>query len=162
MNQLRESLNQPGEVLKLRGAFQLALKDLDGKIIQQQLVDNTVVLVGRAWVLKQLESTDNVASQVISHMAIGSGTVAPVTGNTALGNEVTRKAVSSVNAGNTSANPPNIQYECSFASNEANTTIGEVGVFNSSAVGTLFARATIASFVKATSNTFALSYIISA
>jgi hypothetical protein len=159
---LRNSLNQPGDVLLLRGAFQMVLKDLNGSVLQKQLVDNLVVTAGRAWVLKQLESTDNVASQVISHMAIGSGTIAPVTGNTGLGNEVTRKAISSINAGNTTANPPNIQFECSFASNEGNTTIGEVGMFNSSAVGTMFARATIASFVKATSNTFALSYIISA
>ncbi len=134
--QLREALNQPGDVLMLRGAFQWALKDPAGRIVKKGISDNTVVTAGRSWVLKQLESTDNVASQVISHMAIGSGTVAPTTANTGLGNEVTRKAVSSINTANIAANPPNIQFECSFASNEANTTIGEVGMFNSSSVGT--------------------------
>ena len=158
--QLREALNQPGEVLMLRGAFQYALRDLNGNLIKKGITENTVALVGRAWVLKKLESTDS-TTQVISHMGIGSGLVAPTTANTGLGAEVTRKAVSSIDTSNLTANPPNIQFECSFASNEANTTIGEAAMFNSSAVGTMFARATIASFVKATSNTFALSYIIS-
>lgn len=155
-----EQVNNPADVILLRGAFQIALLDPEGREIKRLIGTNTVVTAGRAWVLKQLESTDN-TTQVISNMAIGSGTIAPVTGNTALGNEVTRLAVSSFDTSQTTANPPSWTAQCTYATNMANTTLGEVGLFNSNAAGTMLARATFASFVKATSNTLGISYTIS-
>ncbi len=94
-------------------------------------------------------------------MAIGSGTIAPTTANTALGNEVTRKAIGTFATANLAANPPSFDSITSFATNEANTTLGEVGLFNSNSGGTMLARATFASFVKATSNTLSITYTIS-
>lgn len=149
------------DVIQLRGALRIALCDPTGKIIKEQLINNTVVTTGRVFVLKQLESTDIATARTISHLAIGSGLVAPSTANTALGNEVTRGAISSFDTTNLTANPPSWQAQISFATNEANTTLGEAGLFNSSAAGTMLARATFASFVKATSNTLAISYTIS-
>lgn len=149
------------DVIKLRGALQILLLDPDGKIMEKRLIENTVVTAGRAFVLKQLESTDIDTNRTISHMAIGSGLVAPVTGNTGLGNEVTRKSIASFDTAQLTANPPSWTAQQTFATNEGNTTLGEVGLFNSSAAGTMLARATFASFVKATSNTLAISYTIS-
>lgn len=151
---------QIGDVLMLRGSIQVALCDLEGKILRSQIINNTVVTVGRAWVLKQLESTDHVTSQNISHMGIGSDTTAPATSQTALGLSVTRKAISSFDTTNLTANPPNWQAQIQFATNEGNTTLAEVGIFNSNAGGTMLARATFASFVKATSNVLNISYNI--
>lgn len=149
------------EPLKLRGAFQLMLCDLEGKVLERQVL-NTVVTAGRAWVLKQLQSVNHVTQQNISHIAIGSGLVAPVTGDTALGNEVTRLAISSFDTTNLTANPPSWQAQVSFATSDANTTLSEVALLNSNAAGTMLCRATFASFVKATSNTLQISYTISA
>ena len=147
--------------IQLRGALRIALRDPDGKILEERLVKNTVVTAGRAWVLGQLETVNQVTSQSISYMAIGSGTIAPVTSNTALGNEVTRKAIGTFVTTNLTANPPSFDSVTSYATNEANTTLGEVGLFNSNASGTMLARATFASFVKATSNTLSITYTIS-
>jgi len=148
--------------IRLRGALRIALKDPDGKILEERIINNLIVLGGRSWVLGQLETTNQATAQSISYMGIGSGTIAPVTGNTGLGNEVTRKAIASFDTILLSANPPSWTAQCTFATNEANTTLGEVAMFNSSAVGTMLNRATFASFVKATSNTLAISFTISA
>lgn len=151
--------NNVGDVLLLRGSLQVALCDAaDGRVIRSQIINNTVVTAGRAWVLKQLQSVNHVTSQNISHMAIGSDTTAPVTGQTALGLEVTRKAISSFDTTNLTANPPNWQAQIQFATNEGNTTLAEVALLNSNAGGTMLARATFASFVKATSNVLNISY----
>ncbi len=148
-------------VLELRGCYQIALCDLKGNVIKQQLIENTVVTTGRAWALKQLQSVNHVTSENLSHIAVGSGLVAPASGDTALGNEVTRKAITSFVTTGLTASPPTWQAQAVIASNEANTTLGEIGMFQSSAAGTLFSRATFASFVKATSNIVNISYNVS-
>lgn len=147
--------------IRLRGALRLALKNPDGKILEERIINNLIVLGGRSWVLGQLETTNQVTSQTIKYMGVGSGLVAPVTGNTGLGLEVTRLAIASFDTTQLTANPPSWTAQCTFATSDANTTLGEVALFNSSAVGTMLNRATFASFVKATSNTLAISFTIS-
>jgi hypothetical protein len=151
---------QIGDVLLLRGSVQIALCDLQGNILRSQIINNTVVTVGRVFVLKQLQTVNHVTSHNFSHIGIGSDDTAPATSQTALGLEVTRKAISSFDTTNLTANPPNWQAQVQFATNEGNTTLKEVAILNSSAGGTMLARATFASFVKATSNVLNFSYNI--
>lgn len=139
----------------------MVLGDPDGKKIKEWLFENLLVTVGRAWVLGQLESVNIVTSQTISYLAIGSGTNAPTTGDNGLNNEVTRIAIATFATSGLTNNPPSWQAQVSFATSQANTTLAEVGLFNSSAGGTMLAHATYASFVKATSNTLNISYTIS-
>ena len=135
--------------------------DLDGKLLEEKIQENTVVTVGRSFVLGQLESVNHVTSQNFGYFAVGSGTTAPLTSDTALRLEITRLAISSFATSGLTVNPPSWQAQAIFQTSDANTTITEVGIFNSSSGGTMLARATIASFVKATSNTWAVSYTIS-
>lgn len=151
----------PKDVIQLRGALRIALYDPDGSLIQERLIKNLVVTQGRSWVLGQLETVNQVTSQTISYLAIGSITVAPATSDTALGGEVTRIAVGTWVTSTLTTSPPSWQAQVSFATNQANTTLAECGLFNSSAAGTMLAHATFASFVKATSNTLNISYTIS-
>lgn len=154
-------MEQFTDYIKLRGSLRIVLGDPTGKLLEERLIENTVVTVGRAWVLGQLQTVNHVTSQNISHMAIGSGTVAPTTGDSALGNEVTRQAMDSFATTGLTANPPSWRAQCTFATNVGNTSLGEAALFNSSAAGTMLARATFATFLKATSNTLAISYTIS-
>lgn len=155
-------MEQMQDVIHLRGSLRIHLCDArDGRVIREIIQDNTVVTAGRAWVLGQLQSVNHVTSQNISHLAIGSSTVAPATGDTTLGGEVTRAAISSFLTTGLTANPPSWQAQASFATNLANTTLAEMGLFNSSGAGTMLGHATFASFVKATSNTFSVSYTVS-
>lgn len=149
------------ETVALRGCFRLQLMDLQGQILEERKVKNLVVNTGKAWVLKQLQSVNHATAQNLSHIAIGSGLVAPATGDTALGNEVTRVAISSFDTANLTANPPSWTAQAVVASNEANTTLGEIAMLNSSSGGTMLSRATFSSFVKATSNVLNISYSLS-
>lgn len=149
------------EGIKLRGALQIHLLDPGGKILEKRCVENTVVTMGRSWVLGQLETVNQATSQTISYMAIGSISNAPTTADTALGGEYTRLAIGTWVTTGLTNNPPSWQAQTSFATNQGNTTLAEVGLFNSSATGTMLAHATFTSFIKATSNTLSISYTIS-
>jgi hypothetical protein len=152
------------ETIKLRGSLRIALRDLEGKILQERLIENTVVTQGRSWVLGQLETVNQVTAQAIGFLAIGTSTTSPATSDTLLGSEITRVAVGTWVTSTLTANPPSWQAQASFASNVANTTLGECGLFNTSAANaaTMLAHATFTSFSKTTSNTLTISYTISA
>jgi hypothetical protein len=60
-------------------------------------------------------------------------------------------------------NPPSWQAQCTFLTNQANTTLGEAGLFNAtgSNVQTMLSHVTFSTISKTTSNTLAISYTIS-
>ncbi len=160
--------------LKLRGFIEYELKDairneiirkgrepIYDDVVQKGSNRNTVVTSGRRWVLQQIASSEINTAQSISYLAIGTGTAAPATSDSALGSETTRKAIGTYTTTNLTSNPPSWRAEVSFATNEGNTTLGEVGLFNSSSGGTMLARATYSTINKTTSNTLSVSYTVS-
>lgn len=150
------------DTIKMRGSLEIVLQDLQGNELDRRSIKNVVVTAGRSWVLQQICSSNIVTSQSISYLAVGTGTSnAPATSDVALQSETTRLAIGTFATGNLSSNPPSWQAQTSFATNQANTTLGEAGLFNSSASGTLLARATFATLNKTTSNTLSISYTIS-
>jgi len=150
------------DTIKLRGSIELQLMDLSGNIVETRKQHNVVVTAGRSWVLQQICSSNIVTSQSISQLAVGTGTSnAPATSDSSLQSETTRVAIGTFSTAGLTANPPSWQAQASFATNQANTTLGEVGLFNSSAAGTLLARATFSTVNKTTSNTLSISYTIS-
>lgn len=149
------------DFIRMRGSIRMILGDLDGNILEEKNFQNLLVTIGRSWVLGQLESINIQTAQTITYLAVGSSTTAPTTGDTTLGLEVTRLAIGTFSTTGLTNNPPSWQAQVSFATNQANTTLAECGLFNSSAGGTMLAHATFASFVKATSNTLNISYTIS-
>ncbi len=150
-------------VITMRGSLRIALNDLDGNILEKREIHNIVVTQGRSWVLGQLESVNHVTSQNIGWLAIGTSTTAPATSDTLLGSEITRVAIGTWVTSTLTANPPSWQAQASFASNVGNTTLGEVGLFNTSVANTatMLGHATFTSFSKTTSNTLTISYTIS-
>lgn len=152
------------EPILLRGSLVAVLRDIAGREVDRREQHNIIVTAGRAWVLKHIAGTDVFAGNVtapLKYLAIGTSTTAPATSDTTLGSEVTRKAVDAFTTSNITSNPPSYQLEASFATNEGNTTLGEVGLLNSSSVGTLLAHATFGTINKTTSNTLGISYTIS-
>lgn len=154
-------MEQLVEGIRLKGALRIHLTDLQGVVLEERIINNLLVTAGRAWVLGQLETVNQATAQTVSYLAIGSNTNAPTTADTALGNEVTRLNIATFVTGGLTNNPPSWQAQVSFATNLANTTLAECGLFNSSATGTMLAHATFTSFVKATSNVLNISYTIS-
>ena len=150
-------------VIRLRGSLRLALRDPDGAIVQERIINNLVVTQGRSWVLGQLESVNIQTGQTISYLGIGTSTTAPTTADVLLGSEVTRVAIGTWITSTLTANPPSWQAQASFATNQGNTTIGECGLFNTATANTatMLGHATFTSFLKTTSNTLTISYTIS-
>jgi hypothetical protein len=150
------------DTIKLRGSIEMNLMDLEGNLVEKIIQHNVVVTAGRSWVLQQICSSAIVTSQSITQMAVGTGTSnAPATSDTTLQSETTRVGIGTFSTANLTANPPSWQAQASFATNQANTTLGEVALFNSSSGGTMLARATFSTVNKTTSNTLSISYTIS-
>lgn len=126
------------------------------EIMRGEWHPNTVTMVGRRHVLNMIKS-DSPSTDRLSYIAVGTGTTAPSTADTTLASELTRKAIGTVDVSGTTANPPYFDNVVSFATNEANGTIGEFGQINSSSGGTLINRVTTATFEKATSNTLTIT-----
>jgi len=148
-----------GDAIRLRGSIEVQLQGVNGHVDERRFVHNTVVTSGRAWVLQRIRSGGD--TNTIGFCAVGTSTTAPTTGDTALGSESTRKAIGTFDTTNVTSNPPSWVAQTSFATNEANTTLGETGLFNSSSGGTMLAHATFATINKTTSNTLQINYTIS-
>lgn len=111
-----------------------------GYLTSQVYVENITTTVGRA-VLAQKLSGDNTYTGNVNYTALGDDATAPVIGDTTLGNETYRKALSS----GTSSN--NIAYiETFFTASEVTGTFEEYGMFidgtGSADTGQLFNRFT--------------------
>jgi len=152
------------EPIQLKGSLRLVLNNIEGQEIERREVSNIIVTAGRAWILKHIAGSAVFAGNVtapLNYLAVGTSTTAPATSDTTLNSETTRKVIDAFTTTNITSNPPSYQLEASFATNEANTTLGEVGLLNSSATGTMLAHATFGTINKTTSNTLGISYTIS-
>lgn len=150
------------DVIKLRGCYEFALMTPDGQVIDYRKVDNVVVTSGRSYVLSRLVSASP-QTDTINAIAVGTSTTAPATGDTLLGSEALRISIASFVTTGLASNPPSWQAQCTFATNQANTTLGEAGIFNATGanVQTMLSHVTFATINKTTSNTLAISYTIS-
>lgn len=145
----------------LKGALELALNSAEDNELQEyRHRKNTVVTAGRRWVLERIQSASP-PSNFIDNMAIGVSTSSLGTDDTALVDENTRKTIGTFTTTNLTSNPPSWAAQVSWATDEAQTTLGEVGLFNSSATGTMLARATFATISKASTNTLSITYTLS-
>lgn len=113
--------------LQLKGHLQIHLND---ELVQD--IDNLVVTTGKNLVASRLVGT---SSDVMSHMAIGSGTTAAAAGNTALGTELGRVSLTSG-----SASSAVVTYVATFAAGTGTGAVTEAGLLNASSGGTMLCR----------------------
>ena len=113
--------------LKLTGKLTIAIND---EIVQE--VPNLVVTAGKGYVASRMKDTSATA---MSHMAIGTGSTAAAAGNTALGSESARTALTS-----TTVSGADIVYVDTFAAGSGTGAITEAGIFNASSGGTMLCR----------------------
>lgn len=155
-------------IIAMRGFVELALYDANKNEVDRravpvefQAVNNTIVTQGRRWVLQQIASSEINTAQTIKYIAVGTGTNAPATSDTGLQSETTRIQIGTFTTSNLTSNPPSWLAAISLATNEANTTLGEIGLFVTNSGGTMLGRATFSTVNKTTSNTLGLSYTVS-
>jgi hypothetical protein len=153
------------DVIKMRGCIEMMLYNAETKEAipeSYRKINNVVVTSGRRYVLSRILSSSP-QTDTLNAIAVGTSTTAPVTGDTLLGSEALRISISSFDTTNIGANPPSWAAQCTFATNQANTTLGEAGLFNSTsaAAQTMLSHVTYATINKTTSNTLAITYTIS-
>ena len=153
------------EYRKMRGCIEIALmRASDGKVLDKQVHYNAIVTGGRSWVLDNLLSGQAASAQVLGFIAVGTDATAPVTSDTILGSEAERKAVGTWDTtGLTATAGPYFAAQVQFATDEANTTLGELGIFNTSTANaqTMLGHANFSTINKASTNTLGVTYTIS-
>ena len=112
---------------KLIGDLSIAI---NGKVVQE--VNNLVVTTGKNFVASRMKDATATA---MSHMAIGTGNTAAAAGNTALGTEAARQALTS-----TTVTTNEVAYVASFAAGTGTGAITEAGLLNAASGGTLLCR----------------------
>ena len=140
------------DFIKAKGELDIILKDVDGNIKQHLRVPNLVVDVGKNFITSRMIGT---SSPVMSHMAVGTDTTAPVSTNTTLGKEIARVALSSATA---TANT--IAYSATFPVGTGTGSITEAGIFNAASSGTLLCRTTFAVVNKAPADVLIINWSI--
>ncbi len=138
----------------IRGHVLIELFGPVGELKHFEEVDNLVVDTGKAHIADQLSSSPG--GSAMSHMAVGTGSTAPAAGDTTLGTEIDRNALTSrTDATNV------VTYVGTWAAGDGtNSAITEAGIFNSSSSGTMLARATFIAINKGASDTLAITWTV--
>lgn len=123
------------ETIKVTGDVQIKLVGPDGKVKQEQTIKNLVVTTGKGYIASRMTGT----TTAMSHMAVGSGTTAAAAGDTALGNQLGRVALTS---GTTTGAVTT--YVASFPAGTGTGAVTEAGVFNAASGGTMLCRTVFA------------------
>jgi hypothetical protein len=135
--------------LKLTGHLSVSV---NGEVVQE--IPNLVVTTGKNYVASRMKDATATA---MSHLAIGTGSTAAAAGDTALGTEVARVALTS-----TTVSTNTVTYVGTFAAGTGTGSITEAGIFNASSSGTLLCRTVFSVVSKAASDEMSITWVISA
>ena len=139
--------------LKLRGDVAIVLKDKDGNIKENRIINNLVVTAGLTFICSRMAGT---SAGVMSHMALGSGSTAASAGQTDLVSILgSREALDS-----TSASSNTITYVSSFEAGEGTGAVTEAGIFNASSSGTMLCRTVFPVVNKQADDTMSVTWTI--
>ncbi len=141
------------ENLKLRGDVALVLKGADGKVKDSREIKNLIVNDGLEFICSRMAGT---SANVMSHMALGSGTTAPAAGQTDLVSILgSREALdSSTPSSNT------IAYVASFEAGEGTGAVTEAGIFNAATGGDMLCRTVFSVVNKEADDTMSVTWTI--
>ena len=133
--------------LKLTGKLSIAINDM---IVQE--TDNLVVTAGKAYVASRMKDATATA---MSHMAVGTGTVDPVVGDTTLGTETARVALTSTTVTSTA-----VAYVATFAAGTGTGALTEAGILNASSGGTMLCRTEFGVINKGASDSMTITWTV--
>lgn len=138
------------EDIKAIGRLDIKVFDADGNIKQQVEVDNLVVTTGLGYIASRIKDA---AATPMSHMAIGTGTTAAVAGNTGLGTEAARVALSA-----TSVAANVVTFTATFPAGTGTGAIAEAGIFNANSAGTMLCRTVFSVVDKDANDSMAITW----
>mgnify|MGYP001130354482 CR=1 FL=1 len=141
-----------GDKLQVHGAVSLTLFHEDGTVTHR-VKNNLIVDVGFDFICDAIGLSTG-RPNVISHIAVGSGTTAPAPGNTALESEIGRKA----GVYNHTAGTKIFTFQTTFNPGEATGAITEAGIFNAAVGGAMLDRVTFAVVNKGVNDTLVVTF----
>lgn len=146
------------ENLKLSGNVKIVVKDKDGKVKNEQEIPNLVVKSGRDFIASRMIGT---SADVMSHMAIGTGSTGELAGDTTLAAEVAR-VVLATSAVGTGGEENIITYQATFGPGTpgSSAAVVEAGIFNDGSAGDMLCRTTFAVVNKGTDDTLSITWTI--
>jgi hypothetical protein len=138
--------------ITMRGEVLVELFDENGKRKEFRYQDNLIVTVGKNAITEQLLASPSSPGKP-THMAVGTGATAPAAGDTALGVETARVALTSKTR---SANVLTMVGD--WAAGVATATLTEAGCFDASSAGNMSSRATFTGIPKGASDTLKITW----
>ena len=124
------------ETINVTGKLKIEVFGEDGAIKEVREIPNLVVTVGKTFIASRMVGT---TAAVMSHMAVGTDSTAPAAGNTALGVEVGRVALTSGTSSGAVAT-----FVATFGAGTGTGALTEAGIFNAASAGTMLCRTTFA------------------
>lgn len=119
------------ENIKITGKVSIKLFDQSGELKDTRDINNLVVTTGKEFIAARMVGTPT----EMSHMAIGAGSTAAANGDTALGSELGRVALST-----DTASGAVVTYTATFPAGTGTGAVVEAGILNASSGGTLLCR----------------------
>ena len=144
------------EKIRATGQVSFVLTDENGNVKQQDS-KNLVVSPGLAFIVSRMIGT---SAATMSHMAIGTGTTAANTAQTALVTEAARVALTSSTIVTTTVAGDSAQYVATFGPGVGTAAITEAGIFNAASAGVMLARTVFPVINKGALDTLALTWKI--
>jgi hypothetical protein len=138
--------------MSAKGKLHVALYGPDGALKEERLVTNVVVDDGLDYIASRVKDASATA---MSHMACGSDATAAAAGNSALGTELGRVALTSTTVTNAS-----VQYIGDFPAGTGTGAVVEAGILNASSGGTLLCRTVFAVVNKGAADTLKITWTV--
>jgi|TARA_R110000744_G_scaffold135750_1_gene245246 uncharacterized membrane protein len=140
------------DVSKATGKLTIEIKNEAGKVIDHREVNNLVVDTGLAYIAGRMKDATATA---MSHMGIGTGAVAAAAGDTTLGTEAARVALTS-----TTVTANAVAYVASFAAGTGTGAVTEAGILNASSSGVLLCRTVFSVVNKAVTDSMTITWTV--
>lgn len=138
--------------LKAKGTLDIIVRGPDGSIKDEKKVENLIVDTGLDYIASRMSGT---SENVMSHMAVGTGSTAAAGADTALGTELDRNALTS-----TTVTDNAIAYVCSWAAGDGTGSLTEAGIFNASSAGTMLCRTVFGTVTKGADDSMTITWTI--
>mgnify|MGYP003133897999 FL=1 len=139
------------DTIKVTGELKLTLTKPDGNT-HETVVPNIVVTDGKEYIASRMKDASATA---MSHMAIGTGTTAAAAGDSALGTEAGRVALTS-----TTVTSNAVAYVATFGAGTGTGAITEAGILNASSSGDLLCRTVFSVINKGAADTLGITWTV--
>lgn len=136
----------------MKGELTIIHKNADGKIKDVINVPNLVVTAGKQYIAARMVGS---GTNVMSHMAIGTGTATPAVADSVLGTEAGRVTLASF-----SSSGATVTATATFPAGTGTGAITEAGILNANSAGTMLCRTTFPVVNKAAGDSIAITWVI--